>query len=109
MEEDVSIPLICSEVLINERMLRVGESTKREAWDGLFLKPQPRRIPRGRKMCLYMDKLFNALSVVSSQDYTLEMRHRGKKKLLYADAEKCLYVFLALKKQQIFWVCFCED
>ena len=29
VEEDVSIPLICSEVLINERMLRVGESTKK--------------------------------------------------------------------------------
>ena len=42
-----------------------------------------------------MDKLFNALSVVSSQDYTLEMRQRGKNKLLYADAEKCHDVFLA--------------
>ena len=42
-----------------------------------------------------MDNLFNALSVVSSQDYTLEMRHKGKKKLLYADSEKCNYVFLA--------------
>ena len=109
MEEDVSIPLICSEVRTSERMVRVGESTKSGAWDWLFLKPQPRRIQRGSKMCLYMDKLFNALSVVSSQDYTLEMRHRGKKKLLYADAEKCLYVFLAPKKQQIFSVCFCED
>ena len=78
VEEDVSIPLICSEVLTNERMLHVGESTKRGAWDGLFLKPQPRRIPRGRKISLYMYKLSNALSVVSSQDYTLEMRHRGK-------------------------------
>ena len=46
-------------------------------------------------MCHYMDKLFNAFSVVSSQDYTLEMRHRGKKKLLYTDAEKCHDVFLA--------------
>eukprot|EP00795_Rhopilema_esculentum_P006545 gene6545-12029_t len=93
----VTPPRICSEVLANERMLRVGESTIRGAGDGLFLKPQPRRIPRGTKLCLYMDKLFNSLSVVSSQDYTLEMRRRGKKKLLYADAEKCHDVFLGPK------------
>ena len=55
-----------------------GRVQKGGAWDGLFLKLQPRRIPRGRKMCLYMDKLYNAFSVVSSQDYTLEMRHKGK-------------------------------
>ena len=37
VEEDVSIPLICSEVLTNERTLHVGESTKRGLWMGCFL------------------------------------------------------------------------
>ena len=46
MEQDVSIPLICSEVLTNERMLRVGESTKRGALDGLFLKPMAKKDPK---------------------------------------------------------------
>ena len=74
-------------------MLLVVESIKRGASEGIFLEPKPRRIPRGIKLCLYMDKLINFLSVVSSQDYTLEMRRSREKWLLFAEAEKCYDVF----------------
>ena len=49
----VTSPRICSEVLTNERMLRVRESTKRMAWvqKGLFLKPKAKKVSQEEGKC----------------------------------------------------------
>ena len=84
-----------NELLAMERNLRVGISGLEGAGEGLFLEPQEKEVPKGTRLCLYLDKLVNLESPSSSGDYSISVAVNAVTGI--ADAEECHDIFFGPK------------
>ena len=84
-----------NELLAMERNLQVGISGLEGAGEGLFLEPEEKEVPKGTRLCLYMDKLVNLESPSSSDDYSISVAVNAVTGI--ADAEECHNIFYGPK------------
>ncbi len=77
-------------------LLSVRESTIEGAGDGLFLEPQKEVVPKGTRLCVYMDRFYARPNPNSSNDYLISREGRGQLKQ-QIDAEQFHDIFLGPK------------
>ena len=65
------------------------------AGEGLFLEPQEKKVPKGTRLCRYLDKLVNLESRSSSGDYSISIAVNDVTGI--ADAEDCHDIFYGPK------------